>query len=116
MITISWKGKHISLNDWYAGKHWTYRQKQKNLWRTTFTDLLSQHKKPNIEKYSIELEYNSRLDPSNTITMIKLFEDTLIKLGWIKDDSKKYCKYLKIYPNNQFSSKEYKLHLSYDDV
>ena len=116
MITISWKGKHISLNDWYAAKHWTYRQKQKNLWRATFTDLLSQYKKPAIEKYSIELEYNSRLDPSNTITMIKLFEDTLIKLGWIKDDSKKYCKYLKIYPNNQFSSKEYKLHLSYDDV
>ena len=111
MITIEWKGKHISLNDWYSSKHWTYRQKQKNMWRDFFSKLLLQHKKPSINTYSITLEYNSRLDPSNTITMIKLFEDTLIKMNWIKDDSKKYCDSLTINPNIQLKSGEYKIHL-----
>lgn len=106
-MVLEWEG-HISLNEWYSSKHWTYRKKQKDQWYMTFKSLLDQYEKKIIRKYAIILEYNSRLDPSNTITMIKLLEDTMKKEGWIEDDSHKYCSYLKIVYNPLIQPKWYR--------
>lgn len=106
-IEITWEG-HISLNEWYSSKHWSYRKKQKDEWFKTFKSLLDVFPKETFEKYSILLEYNSRLDPSNTITMIKLLEDTMKKECWIVDDSPKYCESLTIRFSQELSKKTYR--------
>lgn len=112
-IVITWEG-HISLNEWYSSKHWTYRKRQKDLWFVKFKELLDDYDKITMKSYSILLEFNSRLDPSNTITMIKLLEDTMKKESWIIDDSHKYCKYLKIKYNGDLAKKNYRATIKYE--
>ena len=104
-----WANKHVSLNDWYSSKHWTVRNKQKQSWHKLFGQMIESAEMGEIKKYEIHLEFNSRLDPSNTITMIKLFEDTMTKKGVIIDDNKKYCKRIVIEPNLLFAQREYKI-------
>jgi len=106
-IKVSWEGSHISLNDWYGSNHWTNRHTQKLRWHDFFKSLLANEPVLNFETYEITLVYNSRLDPSNTVAMIKLFEDTMKKMGIIKDDSKKYCKGIQVIPDLNLKSKEY---------
>lgn len=105
-IVITWDG-HISLNEWYSSKHWSFRKRQKDHWFMIFSALLEVFPKKTFGSYSIKLEYNSRLDPSNTITMIKLLEDTMKKQGWIIDDSPKYCESLTIKFNKELPKKTY---------
>ena len=31
-IIFQWKDNHVSLNQWYSGKHWTTRVKLKDKW------------------------------------------------------------------------------------
>ena len=104
---FGWQGNHISLNEWYRGEHWTKRYNTKKKWTVLFLEILQQYKPFKLERYCLTLEYNSRLDPSNTITMVKLFEDFLIKRDIIKDDSKKYCRGITITPRDDFDNKQY---------
>jgi hypothetical protein len=62
-----------------------------------------------IDKYMITLYFNSRLDASNTVPMIKIFEDVMKKNHYIVDDSKKFCKGIEIYPDESMGKKNYKL-------
>ena len=110
-LVISWAGKDISLNAWYSSKHWTHRNKQKQEWNNFFKEILHEPY-PFFEKYIITLEYNSRLDPSNTITVLKLYEDTLRELGVLVNDSLKYCKGLHIIPVESMKKKSYKITIS----
>lgn len=114
-MIIEWEG-HISLNEWYSSKHWSYRKRQKDQWYVLFKSLLDEHPKKVLPKYSITLEYNSRLDPSNTITMIKLLEDTMKKECWIEDDSPKYCEFLTIKYNPELQPKFYKATITNEDI
>lgn len=99
----------ISLNDWYAGKGWYNRNKQKDKWSTIFKEVLYNNV-PNIKKeYNITLLVNSRHDPSNVITMIKIFEDTLKNQGYIIDDSPKYCKSITIKPDKTLEKPSFKI-------
>lgn len=107
-LVIQWAGKDISLNAWYASKHWTHRNKQKKEWHKFFKGLIFKPY-PIINKYTITLECNSRLDPSNCITMIKLVEDTLQELGVLKNDSAKFCRGLHIIPVDNMKRKSYKI-------
>jgi len=104
---FEWSGAHISLNDWYSSAHWTTRANQKYKWHRIFSNIIKDQEVEPIEHYKIKLKYNSRLDPTNTITMIKLFEDTMVELGVIKGDSKKYCKGVEIMPVEELKSKQY---------
>ena len=106
-ILIKWKNDHISLNDWYGSKHWTVRQKAKNKWCKIFKELLNGGPAVNFSTYDITLTYNSRLDSSNTIAMIKICEDTMVKLGIIKDDTKQYCKGVHLIPDETLGKKHY---------
>jgi hypothetical protein len=107
-IEIEWEGIDLSLNKWYANRHWTFRNKEKEFWAGTFMRLLPKRTKK-IDKYTITLLFNSRLDASNTIPMIKILEDTMKKAHYIIDDSKKYCKGISIYPDESMGKKHYKL-------
>jgi hypothetical protein len=107
-IEIEWEGIDLSLNKWYANRHWTFRNKEKEFWCGTFMRLLPKRTKK-IDKYAITLLFNSRLDASNTIPMIKILEDTMKKAHYIIDDSKKYCKGIRIYPDESMGKKHYKL-------
>ena len=103
----------ISLNSWYSSKHWTVRNKQKDEWFKVFKEVIESNPPGRcLEKYCILLTVNSRHDPSNTITVIKIFEDTLKKLGYIIDDSPKYCKSITIQPDETLPKKSFKLVLA----
>lgn len=108
-FSIEWQDIDLSLNKWYANRHWTFRNKEKNFWANLFLKLIPKRTKK-VDKYMITLYYNSRLDASNTIPMIKIFEDTLKKSHYIIDDSKRYCKGIEIYPNEEMGKKHYKLY------
>ena len=99
----------ISLNAWYSNKHWTVRKKQKDHWFEVFKKAIEDNRPQPMEEYNITLKVNSRHDPSNTITMIKIFEDTLKKLGYIVDDSPKYCKRVTIEPDNTLDNPSFKI-------
>lgn len=107
-IEIEWEGVDLSLNKWYANRHFSYRIKEKEFWSSLFLKLLPKRTEK-IDKYMITLYFNSRLDASNTIPMIKIAEDTMKKEHYIVDDSKKFCKGISIYPDETMGKKNYKL-------
>ena len=107
-IQIEWEGVDLSLNKWYANRHWSFRNKEKEFWANLFLKLLPKRTKK-IDKYIITMYFNSRLDASNTVPMIKILEDTMKKAHYIVDDSKKFCKGIQIYPDETLGKKHYKL-------
>lgn len=107
-LEFKWADKHISLNEWYSSKHWTNRNKKAKEWHEFFKSYLLKPY-PRFEKYSITLEFNSRLDPSNTITMIKLVEDMMQKEGVIINDNKDCCVGVHIIPVLDMKKFSYKI-------
>jgi hypothetical protein len=105
-IELQWEGVDLSLNKWYANRHWSFRNKEKEFWANLFLKLLPKRTKK-IDKYMITLYFNSRLDASNTVPMIKILEDTMKKSHYIIDDSKRYCKGIRIYPDETLGKKNY---------
>lgn len=103
---ISWYGDHISLNSWYAAKHWWVRAKQRADWHEWFAKIVKQQQpkllQTVIDRYEIYLYYRSRLDPSNTITMIKLFEDYLQEAEVLKGDDRRYCRGVHLVPDDDW--------------
>jgi hypothetical protein len=70
----------ISLNAWYAGMHWSKRNKMKN----TYKLLLNKHRciflKSGIYDVSYDFQFKgSPLDASNCVAMVKLIEDVLFE-------------------------------------
>lgn len=107
---ITWDNDHISLNEWYSGKHWSNRAKQKNKWKLKYLSLFG-CETPRLSQFKIELTYNSRLDNDNCITLIKLFSDFLKERMIVKDDSKKYWRGLSITPDESLPKNTYVLRL-----
>lgn len=99
----------ISLNDWYGSRHWSIRKKQKDTWFKLLKKVIEANEPSDVERYKIELRVNSRHDPSNVITVIKFFEDTLKELGYIIDDSPKYCRGVLIVPDETLKKKSFTL-------
>lgn len=85
-----------SLNQYYAGKHWGARKKDKDTWTEFFLRQFSIAGLDEISEYEITLEVNNRKDIDNNIPIIKFFNDSLKKGGFIQDDSTKYWKDLHI--------------------
>lgn len=111
-VIFEWTGRQISLNTWYESKHWSERQNAMKDWHEFFGTLIlmqrSKIPKP-CECYEITLIYKSNIDPSNTIAMVKLFEDSLQKMDIIKGDDKRYCKGIHLVPDTKFKHRQYKL-------
>lgn len=92
---IVYKGKIISLNDFYSGSHWSKRSKAKVHYRDIFSILFIEAKLKWIDKFRLDVRYNSRHDVDNTIGICKIFVDTM-KGKYIKEDNKKHYKGLSI--------------------
>ena len=79
----------VSLNQWYAGNHWTKRNKLKNnyklLVKSQFKHVFSKDKQYEV---SYNFEFDKRpLDASNCVAMVKLIEDIIFE-----DDNYKIVK------------------------
>ena len=86
---LVYSGAGLSSNKWYAGMHWTKRQKLKDEWRSKFHPLISAANMAGMggmQAMRLRLTYRSRFDADNTTAMIKLLVDQL--KGWfIPDDT-----------------------------
>lgn len=105
-FSITWSGVDLSLNKWYANRHWSFRNKEKEFWKNFFIKITPRKMKL-IDQYFIVMSFNSRLDASNTIPMIKIYEDTLKEYDYIIDDSRKFCKGLQILTDDSLDKKTY---------
>lgn len=88
-------GVKVSTNKIYAGTHWSKRKQIKD----NVLDYAAAFCRPlkAVDTYPVEIHYQflflSRpLDTLNTAYLAKCFEDSLVSLGVIKDDSPKYVK------------------------
>lgn len=82
--------KPPSLNMIYAGKHWTYRVKKKNEYKTACKEELGKLDPFTADRIRIMVAYNSRLDIDNGILVSKFLADTLTEEGIIPDDKPKH--------------------------
>lgn len=93
-VQLTLKGlPKISLNEWYAGNHWTKRKaiKDKYYWiiKSQFKEILGKNR-----SYEVNYLFSFKtkpLDASNTIAMVKMIEDIIFE-----DDSYKVIEQLTI--------------------
>jgi hypothetical protein len=74
----------ISLNEWYAGTHWSERKRIKDVYKLI---IRSRHIEPFTEPCDVEylFEFQSKpLDCSNCVAMLKMIEDCLFPKDGIK--------------------------------
>jgi hypothetical protein len=88
--------KPPSLNQYYAGKHWAIRKKQKDEYSKVCKEELEKYDYFTCSSYEIHIRYNSRHDVDNIILVSKFLSDTLVSQGIVKDDGNKYYKRLNI--------------------
>lgn len=89
----------ISMNKLYSGMHWTKRKKIADSWHRKFKDELSKYDAQEYKQLEVVLHVNNRLDIDNCSVIVKLCVDTVKQLGFIKDDTPKYFKSMKIKSN-----------------
>ena len=82
------KGKITSLND-TSGQGWYIRNKAVKKFKEIFTILMLEAKFKKINKFRLDVRYNSRHDCDNLAFICKTMVDTM-KGKYIKDDTKKY--------------------------
>lgn len=107
-LIFEWAGEHISLNEYYSSKHWSVRNKQAKYWHEKFKKMLPKNAEK-IKQYVLTLEYNSRLDVSNTILLPKFIEDMLQEEGIIINDTKDFCKGIHLIPKIEMAKFSYKI-------
>jgi hypothetical protein len=88
--------KAPSLNQFYAGRHYSVRQKYKKEDTAENKNVFDQFDKFFADTYKIDLVHNTRYDCDNVIITIKFISDYLKDNGYVTDDSKKYFKSLSI--------------------
>ena len=88
--------KAPSLNQFYAGRHYSVRQKYKKEYNAEIKNVFDQYDKFFADTYKIDLVHNTRYDCDNVIITIKFISDYLKDNGYVTDDSKKYFKSLSI--------------------
>lgn len=88
--------KAPSLNQFYAGRHYSVRQKYKKEYNAEIKNVFDRYDKFFADTYKIDLVHNTRYDCDNVIITIKFISDYLKDNGYVTDDSKKYFKGLSI--------------------
>jgi hypothetical protein len=115
-ITLEWSVRQLSLNKWYESQHWSKRKATTDDWHKFFSVLLIMQKRSipkEVKAYAMELRYNSNLDPSNTIAMVKLCEDAMQKMDIIKGDDKRFCVGICLKPDLDMKKKHYELEIEF---
>jgi len=82
--------KPPSLNQYYAGKHWAIRKKQKDEYSKFCKEELEKFDAFTCESYEIHIRYNTRADVDNLVLVSKFTADTLVANEWIADDNPKH--------------------------
>jgi len=82
--------KPPSLNQFYAGKHFSIRTKHKEKYWKEIAAALEVHDKWSMEAFSIDVRYNCRYDVDNAICCAKFLADYLRNNGYVEDDTPKY--------------------------
>jgi len=83
-----------SLNQFYAGKHWTWRKRICDDWHLRFKQAYRKAKLPKVISYPITLTaicYSPRIrDSDNAVIISKFAGDALVECGYLPDDSPTY--------------------------
>lgn len=98
-ITICYKGKGVSINQFYSQGHWTTRNNIKKEYKPIFEKMIEEKEVPKMNEFALLIRYNSRHDPDNVTGMEKIFVDSLKSMNVIEDDSKKFYKFYGVYPD-----------------
>jgi hypothetical protein len=119
---ILYKGKGVSFNQIYSSGTWYTRSSIKNKYKKIFLALLNENEDIRwMGQYLVDLSYNSRHDPDNVVAMEKIFIDTIkqdvdpkgnvLYEGYIKDDSKRYCRGVILRPDESLPYNSFKFAL-----
>lgn len=100
-----------SLNKYYAGGHWTVRNKQANKFHAQVKSQLHEKEIPSPHAVRVVCDSHSRLDLDNRILAVKFTLDALKEMGYIKDDSPKFVKEIHIRDDPEMEKNTYKITL-----
>jgi hypothetical protein len=97
VFKITYKGKGVSLNDYYSSYHWNVRASIKNKYKKIFDPLIrKEFGSEKVNQYSIVIFYNNDYDVDNVTGIVKIFIDQLRACGVTENDTKKYFKSMTI--------------------
>lgn len=119
VIKIVYRGKGVSLNQFYSQGHWGTRSALKKKYRKIFDELFIHSRNLRwVDKFSLVVFYNSRHDVDNVTGMEKVFVDALkkevdkktkevVREGYVPEDDKRFYKGMSIFvddslPTNTF--------------
>jgi hypothetical protein len=85
---VVYSGEVVSTNKFYASPHWSIRSKMKNKYATIFAVLLKEAKVKPMEKMSLVVFCNTRLDIDNHV-MNKFLID-VVKEKYLEEDTTKF--------------------------
>lgn len=88
-ITLSLP-KPPSLNQFYAGQHYSVRTKHKSEYWKEIQNTLETFDRFHVERFSLHVRYNCRYDVDNAITCSKFLADYLRNHGYVDDDTPKF--------------------------
>jgi hypothetical protein len=108
-------GKVPSLNSFYAGSHWTKRKKAKDAALETIKEQLGYNTGAPYNSFRVIAYVRYRYDLDNSIIAVKFTSDALKTLGWIKDDSPKYFRYLLLVWSEQIPRDEAQITIELSD-
>ena len=101
---IEFTGKWPSVND-LRNKHWTKLHKLKKEWEYKLVYMIRDAGAKPTDKFGIEIKFNSKLDADNI--SLKFFCDTMRAMKLIKDDNKKYFRYLTVHADESLPKNTY---------
>ena len=79
------------MNKIWSGSHWTHRAKLADKWRLLTMEATQKIPKRTFENpVFIEFMFESNLDIDNNHPIVKEIIDSLVKLGWIVNDTRKH--------------------------
>ena len=103
--------KPPSLNQYYAGKHFSIRTKHKKTYFEYLEKAFENYDDFFAEGFEVHVQHNSRYDTDNCILAIKFTADYLRFRGWVKDDTKRYFKKLSISVDGHLPKDEFTVRL-----
>jgi hypothetical protein len=113
-ITIRVYTTFPSLNNWYAGRHWTDRHKTKKELQSVILQALAKYPELKMKRFTIAYRYHNRFDCDNTIPAIKIFVDTMKVAGVILDDTPKYFTGFSVTFDNALQKSEHVFEITYE--
>ena len=102
---IVYQGAVTSLND-TNGQGWHKRHAATKKFEKIFTILMLEAKFKKIDKFRLDVRYNSAHDCDNIVFISKVMVDSM-KGKYIKDDTKKYYRGISITPDESLKYKTF---------